>query len=638
MTRTCCWGLLLYAYAVGERSSRRIERLCSDHVAFGVLCAQDPPDHTTIARFRAEHQDLIADLFAQVLRLCSDAGMVKVGVVSIDGTKIKANASRSANRSADWVRDKASQIAGEIVADAARVDAAEDAATADPGSDSDLPPSFATRKARAENIKKALDELERQHSDHAVADGADQARGEEFVTRAATRASSGRPPAGVDLVAYHQARIGRLQRLLDELAGPGRENTVIGQRAQSRRSLKHAEQALTRAQAQAAAGKQDLRGAAARERDRQAKRAKSRGAVPDSVNITDPESRLMIEGSGGGSVQGYNAQLAVTDDHYILGIHLSQDANDTACFTPTLHAATTQATGLGKEIGLVLADAGYFTKENLTAPGPDRLIAPGKNRHLRTEAEDHRAQGLPPPDLNPMDAMRHRLRQPGNAQAYKRRSATVETVIGHIKDQAGLRTFARRGLQAVAAELHLAATVVNLNRLPNAHREHRHHRHSVSGSGMGRRVDENAYPDSTTETESLAWHRASREKILQAIAETWPDIPTPEEVTREDGEVLGRIVPTSGGWQATTAFGAALGEVTTHDDAIETLEDRGLSSLAEPWQVRVGDTGWREALLLEVTPRRVRIRWTDPMVDQPPSGQWFEVDDIDLLPPPQPNG
>lgn len=155
---------------------------------------------------------------------------------------------------------------------------------------------------------------------------------------------------------------------------------------------------------------------------------------------------------------------------------------------------------------------------------------------------------------------------------------------------------------------------------------------------LGRRVDENAYPDSTTETEGLAWHRASTEKILQAIAETWPDIPAPEEVTREDGEVLGRIVPTSGGWQATTAFGAALGEVTTHDDAIETLEDRGLSSLAEPWQVRVGDTGWREALLLEVTSRRVRIRWTDPMVDQPPSGQWFEVDDIDLLPPPQPNG
>ena len=77
-------ALLLYAYAVGERSSRRIERLCLDHVAFRVVCGQDAQDHTTIARFRAGYQDAFADVFAQVLRLCAAAGMVKVGVVWID--------------------------------------------------------------------------------------------------------------------------------------------------------------------------------------------------------------------------------------------------------------------------------------------------------------------------------------------------------------------------------------------------------------------------------------------------------------------------------------------------------------------------------------------------------------------------
>ena len=71
-------ALLLYAYAVGERSSRRIERLCLDHVAFRVVCGQDAPDHTTIARFRSQHEDAFADVFAQVLRLCVAAGMVKV--------------------------------------------------------------------------------------------------------------------------------------------------------------------------------------------------------------------------------------------------------------------------------------------------------------------------------------------------------------------------------------------------------------------------------------------------------------------------------------------------------------------------------------------------------------------------------
>ncbi|UUZ58736.1 transposase [Nocardioides sp. B-3] len=108
-------ALLIYAYAIGERSSRRIERLCVDHVAFRVLCGQDGPDHSTIARFRAEHHGGFADLFARVLRLCADAGMVKVGIVSIDGTKIAANASKGANRSHDWVREEAGRIAAQVV-------------------------------------------------------------------------------------------------------------------------------------------------------------------------------------------------------------------------------------------------------------------------------------------------------------------------------------------------------------------------------------------------------------------------------------------------------------------------------------------------------------------------------------------
>jgi len=137
-------GLLLYAYATGVRSSRRIERLCVDHVAFRVLCGQDAPDHTTIARFRADNQDAFADLFAQVLRLCATAGMVKVGIVSIDGTKIAASAARGANRSPEHVREQAQKIADEIVSQAATTDADEDAAAAaGSGKNDELPPGFA---------------------------------------------------------------------------------------------------------------------------------------------------------------------------------------------------------------------------------------------------------------------------------------------------------------------------------------------------------------------------------------------------------------------------------------------------------------------------------------------------------------
>ena len=259
---------------------------------------------------------------------------------------------------------------------------------------------------------------------------------------------------------HQRARIKRLRGVIDDLdaiAGP----QAASRRRDARRLLQRAQDALARAEEDAAAGQVDLRGPAQRERDRRTAKARARGGTGPTVNLTDPESRLMTEGAGGGSVQAYNAQVAVTDDHLILGVHLSQDANDTHCFTPTLDAATLQAVALGKRIGTVLADAGYFTEHNLTAPGPARLIAPGKNRDVHTEAREQPAQGSPPIDASPVDQMRHRLREPANATLYKRRGATVEPVIAHLKEQTKLRRFARRGLQAVTAELHLAAAVIN---------------------------------------------------------------------------------------------------------------------------------------------------------------------------------
>jgi len=462
-------ALLVYAYAVGERSSRRIERLCVDHVAFRVLCGQDGPDHSTIARFRAEHEDAFADLFAQVLRLCATAGMVKVGVVSIDGTKIAANAARGANRSHEWVRDEAARIAAGVLADAAAIDAAEDAAVEREGSDSggDLPPGMATRKGRAANIAKALEEIERQEGEHAEADAAERVRAEQIVARAETEPMRGPVPAGVDPVAFQQARIRRFERLIAEQDGVrGMKASDI--RRDARKALKRAALELAKAETAAAAGQVDMRGPKQRLRERVADAARARGGPGPHVNTTDPDSRLMTEGSGGGSVQGYNAQIAVTEDHFILAIHVSQDANDKHCFVPTLAEAATQAAALGKDIELVLTDAGYFTEDNLTAPGPDRLIAPGKNRDVAAQARECPADGPPPADADPLEAMRHKLRQPENAAKYKRRSATVEPVNAHIKEQTKLRRFARRGIQAVTAELNLSAAAINLTRLYRA--------------------------------------------------------------------------------------------------------------------------------------------------------------------------
>jgi transposase len=111
---------LLYAYARGQRSSRGIERSCGEDIAFGVVAANQVPDHATIARFRQRHEDAIAELFGSVLGLCARAGMVEVGVIAIDGTKMRANASQHANR--DYER-----IARQILGEADAVDREEDA-------------------------------------------------------------------------------------------------------------------------------------------------------------------------------------------------------------------------------------------------------------------------------------------------------------------------------------------------------------------------------------------------------------------------------------------------------------------------------------------------------------------------------
>ena len=120
--------LLLYAYCIGERSSRAIERRCREDVAFRVLTANRPPDHATIARFRAEHDKELAELFNEVLEICREAGLLKLGVVAIDGTKMGANASLAANRSAGGIEKEPARILQEAAdADAAGPDDDESA-------------------------------------------------------------------------------------------------------------------------------------------------------------------------------------------------------------------------------------------------------------------------------------------------------------------------------------------------------------------------------------------------------------------------------------------------------------------------------------------------------------------------------
>jgi transposase len=112
-------ALLLYAYARGNRSSRGIERGCVENIAYRVIAANRVPDHSTIAEFRKRHEGAIAGLFGEVLGLCAEAGLAKVGVIALDGTKVQASASRFANLDYE-------QIARQLLAEHEQTDEAED--------------------------------------------------------------------------------------------------------------------------------------------------------------------------------------------------------------------------------------------------------------------------------------------------------------------------------------------------------------------------------------------------------------------------------------------------------------------------------------------------------------------------------
>lgn len=109
-------AMLFYAYGAGMRSSRRIESACRSDAAFRVTCGNVTPDHATIARFLVDHEAAIEASFFDVLRLCAAAGLVSVGTIAIDGTKIAADAALDKNRSAEWIRTEVARIVGEAVA------------------------------------------------------------------------------------------------------------------------------------------------------------------------------------------------------------------------------------------------------------------------------------------------------------------------------------------------------------------------------------------------------------------------------------------------------------------------------------------------------------------------------------------
>jgi hypothetical protein len=321
-------ALLLYAYAGGERSSRRIERRCHDDVAVRVITANQAPDHTTIARFRQRHEAALAGLFGEVLALCSEAGLVKVGVIAIDGTKVHANASQHANRDYE-------QLAREILAEAAETDAREDAQFGDARGD-ELPPELSTAQGRRgwlRDAKRRLDEK---------------------------RAQEARP-----IPASRPARLKEAKRRLDEeLDVECRANAAY--------------------EAYRARGRMKDGRRFGRPPDPYQPPASPAG----KINVTDPDSRNVKTSRGW--VQGYNAQAAVTAEQIVIAAEVTVDSPDFGHLEPMVNASQRELTAIGIKTlpEIVLADAGYWHQAQMDAiigRGMQVLIPPdaGKRKGER---------------------------------------------------------------------------------------------------------------------------------------------------------------------------------------------------------------------------------------------------------------
>jgi hypothetical protein len=461
-------AVLVWAYAHRVRSSRRIEELCRTDVAFRVICAGNCPDHSTIARFRGGFPGPVAGFFAQVLGLCARLGMGRVGVVALDGMKIAASASKSANRT----RERLRQLAEEAVAAHAAADAAEDELFGEGRRGDEVPPQMWSPRSRAERIAAALADLD---AEREAAERAEQGKAQEFRARQAAGQRTGCPPAAAAVVLAEEklarvraARAARLERLEERYAAGHRRRREAGVE----------DYYLVR---QAAAQVEKARAREEQGRARAAAREAARKGPGPVRNVTDPDSRLMPV-RGGGFIQGYNTQNVTSSDGLIIATALTQDTSDIAWFAPMTAAAAAAAALIaarrpgspdagpgspgpggqgGGGIGLVLADAGYCSDANLTCDGPDRLIAAGKRRDLEKAARgrDNADTGR---GGEAIAAMRERLKTGDGITAYRQRGHIAETPHGNIKQNMGLRQLSVRGTARATAEWTFAAAVHNL--------------------------------------------------------------------------------------------------------------------------------------------------------------------------------
>jgi transposase len=442
-------ALLLYAYARGNRSSRGIERCCQEDVAFKVITGMRVPDHSTIAEFRRRHEVEIGELFDDVLGLCAEAGLVSVGAITIDGTKVKADASMDQNRSY-------SGLVKEILREAEETDQAEDRLHGKDRRGDELPEELRTPERR----RQALAEAKR--------------RLEERKGRPIKECTIADPELDLEALVLGREVLRRGGRREWPRVARGE---LEGRRAQQAQPIPRDRedrlfQALDRFEQNhrvdlAAHADYDRWRASARDTKGRVLKGNTKPFTPSElpegvINLCDPDARVMRT-QGTPPRQAYNAQTSVNEQQVILAAEITIDAPDFGHLEPMLDSTLDHLAkhAVVEQPEVVLADAGYWHTrqiQSITERGMAALVPPdGTMRDGIRPGWEH---GF-------FDVMRQRLLTDHGRQLYAKRKITVEPVYGQIKHNRRIDRFMRRGRAAAQSEWRLIAATHNILKLHN---------------------------------------------------------------------------------------------------------------------------------------------------------------------------
>lgn len=410
-------SLLLYGYCVGVFSSRRMARATWEDVAFRVIAGEAHPHFTTINQFRLEHLERLANLFVQALRLCQQAGLVKLGHVALDGAKIRAAASKHKAMSYSRMKDEEKRLRAEMEAllrRAQQVDAEEDDRYGVGQDDEDLPAELQRREQRLEKLRQAKAALEKE--------------------AAGSRAAQLREQAAA-----------QRRKAADESVDP-----IERRRAETRArvSERQARELDDR-------NDDDQSGGAGAELPTHRIPTEPDGTPKPGAqrNLTDPDSRIMVK--DGAFVQAFNAQIAVDAAHQVIVAHgLSNQAPDVEYLGPMVERVIDNC---GAAPETMTADSGYFREGNIThmtARGIEPYVAVGRQRvAASSSAGQARA------------AMLLQLATAFGRWLYSRRKVVAEPPFGQIQEARRFRRFSLRGRRKAGHEWALVCLTHNLLKL-----------------------------------------------------------------------------------------------------------------------------------------------------------------------------